>query len=78
MNSVKGKIIAKCVILMSRHIYSAVFRFSLIYTLMECKVKSVSKLLPLNSIKLNLNLVTKLKLLSTVNITNIDINIIFS
>ena len=28
-----------------------------------------------NSIKLNLNLVTKLKLLSTVNITNIDITL---
>ena len=36
------------------------------------------KLLPLNSIKLNLNLVTKLKLFSTVNIKNIDFNLIFS
>ena len=36
------------------------------------------KLLPLNLIKLNLNLVTKLKLFSIVNITNIDINFIFS
>ena len=33
------------------------------------------KLLPLYSIKLNLNLVTKLKLLSIVNITNIDITL---
>ena len=33
------------------------------------------KLLPLNSIKLNFNLVTKLNLLSTVNITNIDITL---
>ena len=36
------------------------------------------KLLPLNSIKLDLNLVTKLKLFSIVNITNVDINFIFS
>ena len=36
------------------------------------------KLLPLNSIKLNLNLMTQLKLLSILNITNIDINFIFS
>ena len=32
----------------------------------------------LNSIKFNLNLVTKLKLLSIVNVTNIDINFVFS
>ena len=36
------------------------------------------KLLPLNSIKLKLSLETKLKLLSIVNITNIDISFIFS
>ena len=36
------------------------------------------KLLPLNSIKLNLNLVTKLKFVSIVNVTSIDISFIFS
>ena len=45
---------------------------------MEYKVDlSVFKLLPLNSI-LNLNTVTKLKLLSIVNITTIGINFIIS
>ena len=36
------------------------------------------KSFPLNSIKLNLNLATKLNLLSNVSITNININFIFS
>ena len=63
MNSVKGTIITKCVILMS----------------MNAKpINLFSKLLPLNPIKLDLNLETKLKLFSIVHITNIDINFIFS
>ena len=36
------------------------------------------KLFPLNSVKLDLNLETKLKLFSIVSKTNIDINFIFS
>ena len=64
---------------MSMTFYSAALRFSLIYYIPLWNAKSIylfRKLLPLNSIKLNLNLVTKLKLLSIVNITNIDLYLV--
>ena len=74
MNSLKGNINKTYVILMSMAL-----RVCLIYTLMECKVNlSLRKLFPMNSIKLNLNLVTKLKLLSIVNITKFDIYFVLS
>ena len=79
MNSVKRKIITKCVILTSM-------------TYLQCSIEIYSDLYPYGMQsqficfvnyshliqKLNLNLVTKLKLLSIINITNIDINLIFS
>ena len=79
MNSVKGKVITKCVILMSMTYLQCNIEIQFDYTLMECKaIYLFRKLLPLNLTKLNLNLVTKLKLLSMLNITNIDINFLFS
>ena len=80
MNLVKGKMITKCVILISMTYLkcSIEIYFDLYPYGMQSQFYLFRKLLPLNSIKLDLNLVTTLKLFSIVNITNVDINFIFS